>query len=201
MRSILPLVLAACAPLSPTPPPLDLSRTTPAEVALTPPAAALAVSMSAAPEPTGWYRTFTGPTFCAAEDGRQMPFLACWGVPPRVGLEWEMVAWTRAQPAPDTEFAWMIVAWSQLPQPIDFTGAGMPGCWLLVPLEAIVPIPVGSAGLWTRSPASPGRIALRWTPGLDALGKTVSFQLLVADPLANRLGLLAGAALTARIGL
>lgn len=184
---------------------IDISRPpeTPTKLALAPKSPLPGgVLLQAVTSSEASYSVFTGPTVCAAEDGHLTPFLACWGKPPRVGQPWELIAWTRATPAPDTEMAWLMVGWRVLNPIINYSNAGMPGCYLLIYPESFVSIPVGmNDGLISRPASTPGRIALNWTPPMELMGRTVWFQLLVADPTANQAGLITGAAMRATIGL
>lgn len=209
MRTRLPMIfLAACSagPGNQPPPPMLTPRDpVPAQQAFTPPqtmAAARVDGLQPRTTTIASYSIYTGRTVCHAEDGRLTPFIDCLnGQPPMVGVPWEVIAWTRAQPAPDTEMAWLMVGWRPLAAPVDYSNQGMPGCMLLMYPEAWVQIPVGyNDGMISRLTGTPGRIALKWTPTADAMGKTIWLQLIVADPTANRVGLLTGAAMRATIG-
>lgn len=87
---------------------------------------------------------------------------------------------------------WMVLSTTTLPEPIDLTGTGMPGCWLELPLDNVVLMMPGTAkvGHCTRINGIVDRVEFEWTPGADHVGQRVFCQGVVAAPGENAAGLL-----------
>jgi len=118
---------------------------------------------------------------------------------PRVGQQVVAEWTTRAcQPFP-ADMAWMIVSYRPQSNPVDFLWFGMPGCWLMVNLDQIIPISTGTNSLFSRGVDS-GEIYLDFIPPTDMAGRSMWLQLLVAAPGENTVGFLASAALQIDFG-
>jgi hypothetical protein len=123
-----------------------------------------------------------GKTACHPKNGVN-PYVIPTRPGPRVGEAWNCYFYTSVcpnPPAPDDP-VWLIVSQQELPEPIDFTPYGMPGCWLMVSLENVIFVPPGrvETGLLTRDEGS-GMIHLHWTPQSGMAGRKVWMQMLVA---------------------
>jgi hypothetical protein len=127
--------------------------------------------------------------------------------PPSVGTPWACTFLTSAcpmPPEPDRD-CWLLI--SLRPPgpgfPIDFSAFGMPGCWLQVNLDMLVPILRGfeapAGALLTRDPGR-GRINLRWVPAPGTAGQDVWMQLLVSAPGETPSGFVASAAMQITVG-
>lgn len=171
------------APSRPTPP--ITAREVTAEQALSPSLwpAVRALVVDEIPN-AGLVRQLYPSTACEASI--PLPYIIPANRPPRVGEEWQCLFVTTVSPQPPEPnwFAWIITS-TRAPDsalPIALDSIGLPGCKLLVNLDAIISVPPGSeSALLTRAPDR-GRILLRWTPQPGMAGQKLWMQLMVHAP-------------------
>lgn len=87
---------------------------------------------------------------------------------------------------------WVIGSHETLPEPIDLTPHGMPGCWLELPLTNVVLLSPGNktVGMCRRIDGAVDRVEFTWTPTPAQVGVRVFVQGIVGAPGANTAGLL-----------
>jgi hypothetical protein len=126
----------------------------------------------------GHVREIHGRTAC--QSSIPLPCIVSQDAPPRVGDDWACTfATSSCEPFPDWD-CWLLVS-HQPGESIDFTPYGMPGCWLHVSLDQVIPVPVGYGGspMLTRQG---GQITMHYTPPAIMAGRMFCMQLLVKSP-------------------
>lgn len=115
-------------------------------------------------------------------------------------------------PGTEPQAMWMILATSMLPEPVDFTSYGMPGCFLHIPLESVnLVMPGAKYGAFERFDDvwrnSAGQVVgncsvveFTWTPSPAHMGMALYAQGLLLAPGANRAGLLGTPAVELMVG-
>lgn len=115
-------------------------------------------------------------------------------------------------PGTEPQAMWLILATSMLPEPVDFTSYGMPGCWLHIPLESVnLLLPGAEYGLFKRfdntwknaagqTVGNCSVVEFTWTPSADHLGRALYAQGLLLAPGANRAGLIGTPAVELTVG-
>jgi len=126
---------------------------------------------------TGHVRELYGRTVCRSSI--PLPCIVTQGSPPVVGFDWVCTfATSSCPPYPDWD-CWILLSHQPLENgPIDFTPYGMPGCWLHVSLDQMVPVPVGAAPTGTLTRQG-GQITMHYTPPPIMAGRMFWMQLLV----------------------
>lgn len=166
---------------TPLPKPLAAVPTVTMESALEPAGAPILGALSTdTPSVTARTRIIYGRTACRGHNGVNP--LVIPGLPgPIVGREWQCLFVTSACPLPKEPDwpAWILTSARPMPTPVDFTPYRMPGCWILVNPDQIVPVPPVTGGMFYRDG---GRTTLRWAPSAANLGASHFFQFVTLSP-------------------
>lgn len=136
---------------------------------------------------------------CAPASGVN-PFLWPQRTTPRAGELVRVDVTTRAAPPWPADLVWLVVGFSPA-APVDLAGEGMPGCWLLVRPDYVVPVPadIEARGIVNRV-AGDGLVQVAWTPPASMAGRSIWLQAFVAAPGENRAGVLSTHGLKLTIG-
>ncbi len=198
---ILALLAACSASPAPAPAPISGARAVRAEDALSPPVVAYAAALlEDGGRRYGVIREVLTKTCCRPRSGVN-PLVVLPKGEPVVGAPVKILWTTRACAPYPADMAWLVVSHAAPRQQVDFSGFGMPGCWLAVNPDEIVAIPgnVTTLGM-VRREAGRGEILLDWTPPSAMAGRSVWMQLLVAAPGENAAGFLSSTAIEIILG-
>lgn len=170
-----PFVVRTPPPRDPIPSPNSVQATR-AEDAFSAPLMRVLLAPLAAPSGVPGYIRLFARSPCHTADG-VLPYVYPRWRTPRAGTEIAVDWVTRAcRPFPDELMLLAVSFRPAEPGPADLSPWGHTGCWLLVNPDFLI-LP-GPGSILSRD--EPGRMSLRWTPGLEWIGQTVFAQALVA---------------------
>lgn len=144
-------------------------------------------------------RKLHGKTACRPAGGVN-PYFYTQAKLPIAGTTYKVTWVTTAAPPRPVSLAWIMFSTKPNNNPLDFTAMGAYGCWLLVNPDTIVQVNEGMNGPIFYRERGSGLIDMQLRLTDAMIGQSLYFQLLVAAPEENRLGLLVSPGLQITVG-